>query len=133
MAIVAEKLGATWVPRSRVAVKSYFRDMQGELAYDDQAREAVKFITSPLRSSNPMVGLSHQALVQAAIGILPPWAREMLGLRQPTVVDWAMVRPATHFLINTLRFAGGTPPPLVEARRRCAAEPDRNRRATSAA
>jgi uncharacterized protein (DUF2236 family) len=133
MAVVAEKLGATWVPRSRVAVTAYFRDMQGELAYGEQAREAVKFITTPMRSPNPMVPLSHQALIQAAIGILPPWARDMLGLRQPTVVDWAMVRPATHALMNTLRFAGGTPPPLVEARRRCAAEPARHGRTTSAA
>jgi uncharacterized protein (DUF2236 family) len=132
MAVVAEKLGATWVPRSRVAVAAYFREMQGEMAYGDQAREAVRFITTPIRNPNPMVGLSHQALIQAAVGILPPWARDMLGFRQPMVLDWAMVRPATHALMNTLRFAGGTPPPLVEARRRCAAEPAR-RRATSAA
>lgn len=134
MAIVAEKLGATWVPRSRVAVRAYFRDMQDELAYGDQAREAVRFITTPIGAGgNPMVALSHQALIQAAVGILPPWARELLGFRQPTVVDWAMVRPATHFLMNTMRFAGGTPPPLVEARRRCAAEPDRRGRAATPA
>jgi uncharacterized protein (DUF2236 family) len=124
MAVVAEKLGATWVPRSRVAVRAYFRDMQPELSYGDQAHDAVRFITTPIRSrNNPMVALSHQALIQAAVGILPQWARELLGFRQPTVVDWAMVRPATHFIMNTMRFAGGTPPPLVEARRRCAAEP----------
>ena len=126
MAVVAEKLGATWVPRSRVAVQAYFRDMQGELAYGDQAREAVRFVTTPIRSkSNPMVALSHQTLIQAAIGILPAWARQLAGLRQPTVVDWAMVRPATHLIMNTMRFAGGTPPPLEQARRRCAAEPAR--------
>jgi len=124
MAIVAEKLGATYVPRSRVAVRAYFRRVRDELDYGEQARDAVAFITTPIRSAtNPMVALSHQALIQAAIGILPGWAREMLALRQPTVVDWAMVRPATHLIMNTLRFAGGTPEPLVEARRRCAAEP----------
>ena len=124
MAIVAEKLGATWVPRSRVALATYFRDMQDELSYSDQAREAVRFVTTPIRSrSNPMVGLAHQTLIQAAVGILPPWGRELLGLRQPMVIDRAMVRPATHLIMNTLRFAGGTPPPIAEARRRCAAEP----------
>lgn len=133
MAVVAEKLGATWAPRSRVAVRAYFREMQGELSYGDQAREAVRFITTPMGSrSNPMVLLSHQALIQAAIGILPPWARDMLGFRVPAVVDWAMVRPATHVLMNTLRFAGGTPPPLVEARRRCAAEPAPGRAGSAA-
>jgi len=134
MAVVAEKLGAEWVPRTRRAVQGYFREMQPDLAYNDQAREAVAFITTPIRSrSNPMVALSHQALIQAAIGILPPWARDMLGYRQPAVVDLAMVRPATHLIMNTMRFAGGTPPPLVEARRRVAAEPDRAGGATSAA
>jgi uncharacterized protein (DUF2236 family) len=126
MAVVAEKLGATWVPRSRVAMAAYMRDMQGELAYGEQARDAVRFITTPIRSrNNPMVALAHQTLIQAAYGILPPAARELLGVQQPTVVDLAMVRPATHLIMNTMRFAGGTPPPLVQARRRCAAEPAR--------
>src|SRR5919109_1265651 len=123
-AIVAEKLGATWVPRSRVAVRGYFRDVRHELAVGDQGREAIRLITTPIRSrSNPMVALAHQTLIQAAIGLLPPWARDLAGLRQPTVVDWGMVRPATHLLMTTLRFAGGEPAPLVQARRRCAAEP----------
>ncbi|HEY8523637.1 MAG TPA: oxygenase MpaB family protein [Acidimicrobiales bacterium] len=124
MAIVAEKLGATWVPRSRVAVRSYLREMQSELAVGDQAREAIDFITTPIRSrSNPMVAIAHQMLIQAAIGLLPAWGRELIGFRQPTLVDWGLVRPAAHLLLNTMRFAGGEPPPLVEARRRCAAEP----------
>jgi hypothetical protein len=38
-----------------------------------------------------------------------------------------MVRPATHLLMTTLRFAGGEPAPLVQARRRCAVEPARPR------
>jgi uncharacterized protein (DUF2236 family) len=133
-AIVAEKLGATWVPRSRVAVRSYFRDIQPELAVGDQAREAVRFITTPIRSrTNPMVGLAHQTLIRAAVGLLPSWGRTLLGARQPAVVDWGMVRPATHLLMTTLRFAGGAPGPLVEARRRCAAEPDRHGRPDRAA
>jgi hypothetical protein len=78
-----------------------------------------------MRSRNPMVALAHQTLIQAAYGILPPAARELLGVQQPTVVDLAMVRPATHLIMNTMRFAGGTPPPLEQARRRCAAEPAR--------
>jgi len=44
-------------------------------------------------------------------------------MRHPTLADWATVLPATHLLMGALRFAGGTPPALVEARRRCAAAP----------
>jgi uncharacterized protein (DUF2236 family) len=134
MATVALALGATDVPRSRLALRSYFEDLRPDLHYGDQAREAVAFITTPIRSeSNPMVGLSHQTLIQAAIGLLPAWGRDMLGLRNPTVVDLAMVRPATHLIMNTLRFVGGASGPMDEARRRCAAAPVRRPRAATPA
>ena len=107
--------------------------MRDDLDYGEQARDAVAFITTPIRSAtNPMVALSHQALIQAAIGLLPPFGRELLGFRQPTVVDLAMVRPATHLIMNTLRFLGGASEPMAEARRRCAAAPVRRPRATPA-
>jgi uncharacterized protein (DUF2236 family) len=124
MAIVAHKLGAYDVPRSRVAVRAYFRRMRPELEASEQCLDAVRFLTAPMRRPpNPLVGVAHQIVVQAAVGLLPGWARMMLGVRQPTVLDWAMVRPATHLIMGTLRFFGGTPVALAEARRRCAAEP----------
>jgi uncharacterized protein (DUF2236 family) len=133
MAVIAERLGAdpARVPRSRVALRAYFRDMQPELAVGDQARAAVRFLTTPLRASPPvpLVTGAHQVVIQAAIGLLPDWARDMLRLRQPSLVEMAVVRPATLGLLGTLRLAGGTPPALVEARRRCAAEPSPRRAA----
>lgn len=124
MAVIAERLGGTGIPRSRVELRAYFRDIRPELAVGEQAREAVRFLISPLRDvPNPLVTVAHQLVVQAAIGLLPTWGRELLGLRQPTFVDLAMVRPATHLIMGTLRLTGGTPPPIVEARRRCATEP----------
>jgi hypothetical protein len=47
----------------------------------------------------------------------------MLGLAQPSLVSQAVVLPAAHLLLGGLRFAGGEPLALIEARRRCAAEP----------
>lgn len=133
MAVIAERLGAdpARVPRSRVALRAYFRDMQPELAVGDQARGAVRFLTTPLRASPPvpLVTWAHQVVIQAAIGLLPDWARDMLGLRQPSLVEMAVVRPATLALLGTLRLAGGTPAALVEARRRCSAEPPPRRAA----
>jgi uncharacterized protein (DUF2236 family) len=133
MAVIAERLGAdpARVPRSRVALRAYFREMRPELAVGDQARSAVRFLTTPLRASPavPLVTGAHQVVIQAAIGLLPDWARGMLGLRQPSLVEMAVVRPATLALLSTLRLAGGPPPALVEARRRCAAEPPPRRAA----
>lgn len=126
MAIVAQKLGASDVPRSRVAVRAYFRGIRPELEASEQALDAIRFLTAPMRRPpNPFVGIAHQIVVQAAVSLLPSWARMMLGVRQPAMLDWAMVRPATHLIMGTLRFAGGTPGPIAEARRRCAAEPIR--------
>jgi uncharacterized protein (DUF2236 family) len=123
MATIAERLGGAGVPRTRVALRAYFRRKRPELEAGEHARSAVRFLIEPPAGGPALVVAAHQVVVQAAIGLLPGWGRDMLGLRQPTLVDLAMVRPAALLLMGTLRFAGGTPPPLVEARRRCAAEP----------
>jgi uncharacterized protein (DUF2236 family) len=125
MAVIAERLGAEEIPRTRVALRAYFRRIRPELEAGEQARDAVGFLTTPMSDPRtPLIGAAHQLVIQAAIGLMPAWGREMLDLRQPALVDWAMVRPATYLLMGTLRFAGGPPLPLLQARRRCAAEPE---------
>jgi uncharacterized protein (DUF2236 family) len=124
MATIAERLGATDVPRTRAAMRAYLRAMRPQLEAREQTRDAVAFLTAPSRDPlNPLLFGAHQVVIQASVGLLPAWAREALGMRHPTLVDWATVLPATHLLMGALRFAGGPPPALVEARRRCAAEP----------
>jgi uncharacterized protein (DUF2236 family) len=124
MATIAERLGATEVPRTRAAMRAYFRAMRPHLEASELTLDAVGFLTAPGRDPlNPLLSGAHQVVIQASVGLLPAWAREMLGMRHPTLVDWATVLPATHLLMGALRFAGGPPPALVEARRRCAAEP----------
>jgi len=125
MAVIAERLGGERVPRSRAAVRAYFRHVRPELEAGEQALGAIEFLTRPMRGrgANPVTTAAHQVVIQSAIGLLPPWAREMLGLAQPSLVSQAVVLPAAHLLLGGLRFAGGEPLALVEARRRCAAEP----------
>jgi uncharacterized protein (DUF2236 family) len=124
MATIAERLGATEVPRTRAAMRAYFRAMRPQLEASEQTLDAMGFLTAPSRDPlNPLLSGAHQVVIQASVGLLPAWARETLGMRHPTLVDWATVLPATHLLMGALRFAGGPPPALVEARRRCAAEP----------
>jgi uncharacterized protein (DUF2236 family) len=125
MATVAERLGAIDVPRTRAAMRAHLREMRPQLEVSEQTLDAVGFLTAPAPDPlNPLLAGAHQVVVQASVGLLPAWARQMLGMRHPTLVDWATVLPATHLLMGALRFAGGTPPALVEARRRCAAEPE---------
>jgi len=122
MSTIAERLGARDIPRSRVALQGYFRDVRAQLEAGDQALDAIRFLTRPLPGSALMTA-AHQVVVKAAVGLLPGWARDMLALPHPDLAAQAMVLPAAHLLLGTLRFAGGEPLPLTQARRRCAAEP----------
>jgi uncharacterized protein (DUF2236 family) len=124
-AVIAERLGGEGIPRSRLAVRAYFRHIRPDLEAGEQALGAIEFLAKPMRGrgANPVMTAAHQVVIQAAIGLLPPWARDMLGLPQPGLVGQAIVLPAAHLLLGGLRFAGGEPLALIEARRRCAAEP----------
>jgi uncharacterized protein (DUF2236 family) len=124
-AVIAERLGGEGIPRSRLAVRAYYRHIRPDLEAGEQALGAIGFLAKPMRGrgANPVMTAAHQVVIQAAIGLLPPWARDMLGLPQPGLVGQAVVLPAAHLLLGGLRFAGGEPLALIEARRRCAAEP----------
>jgi uncharacterized protein (DUF2236 family) len=122
---IAERLGAERVPRSRVALRAYLRDVRAELEAGEQALSTMEFLLQPL-PGNALMTAAHQVVVKAAVGLLPGWARDMLGVPHPGLASQAVVLPAVHLLLGTLRFAGGEPAPVTEARRRCAAEPDRH-------
>src|SRR5579859_819045 len=116
-ATVAEKLGATDVPRSRQEVRAYLRAVRADLASGDEARQMLAFLRRPL-ARDPVTTSSHALLNEAAIGLLPAWARELYGIRQPPGLDAMVVRPATWTLLGVLRVALGPSPVLQQARRR---------------
>ncbi|PZS23090.1 MAG: hypothetical protein DLM54_02010 [Acidimicrobiales bacterium] len=122
VAVVAERLGATEVPRSRAQVRAYLREVRPELAAGEQARGAVEFVRNPL-GDDPWTQAAYGLVVQAGIGLLPGWARAMLGLHQSAVVERTIVRPATWSLISAMRLATGPPPALIQAQVRCAMVP----------
>jgi uncharacterized protein (DUF2236 family) len=117
--IVAERLGATDVPRSRAQVAAYFAAVRPELVAGPQARDTVRhLLVPPFRPRS--LQLAYGVILQGAIGLLPDWAAAMLGLDEQSVLRLATGRPATHTLLNLMRLAGGTPPPVTQARVRTA-------------
>ncbi len=120
VAVVAERLGATEVPRSRSQVRAYLGEVRSELAAGEQALGAVDFVRTPL-GDDPWTRAAYGLVVEAGVGLLPGWARAMLGLRQSAVVERTVVRPAAWSLISAMRLATGPPPALVQARERAAA------------
>jgi uncharacterized protein (DUF2236 family) len=122
VAVVAEMLGATDVPHSRAQIVAYFDAVRPELAAGRQAREAIEYLRVP-PFDPPALQLAYRIILRAATGLLPGWARDMLGLRPRPGRELALVRPATATLLSAMRIAGHPPPPLEQARARCAAEP----------
>lgn len=81
IALVAERLGARNVPRSRQEVADYLRGMCPQLRCDERSLEVVRVLfnaPAPSRVAKPVGDL----MMQAGIGLLPDWAGDMLGLRQ---------------------------------------------------
>lgn len=120
VALIAEMLGATEVPRSRAEIAGYFERVRPELIAGEQALETIRWIQSS-KGGSPPERAAYQVLLNAAVDLLPGWAREMLGLRRIAPVALGVVRPATWFGLRTLKLVGGTPVPIAQSRARCAA------------
>jgi uncharacterized protein (DUF2236 family) len=120
VAVIAEMLGARDVPRSRAEVDAYFERVRPELVAGEQALEAIRWIRNPSMGSPPERA-AYQVLVNAAADLMPSWARGMLRIRRIMPVAVGVVRPATWVALRMLKFLGGTPVPIQQARARAAA------------
>ncbi|AYF90075.1 DUF2236 domain-containing protein [Pseudomonas sp. DY-1] len=110
IALVAERLGAQGVPKSRQQVADYLEAMRPQLACDDRSREVVRVLLgapSPSAVAKPFGVL----MMQAGIDLMPDWASAMLGLYQrpwqrrvvrdlvwrvAPLLRWAMRNGAVH-------------------------------------
>jgi uncharacterized protein (DUF2236 family) len=81
MAEVAFRLGATEVPGSVEEVRRYWREIRPELAATPGSLAAVEFLRRPPELESPAGIAVHRVVFEAAVELLPGWARRMLGLR----------------------------------------------------
>ncbi|WP_231731703.1 oxygenase MpaB family protein [Sphingomonas sp. CCH5-D11] len=101
-AIIAERLGAREVPKSRRELESYFRDVRPQLSYDNRTRD----VAAALLASGPDA-LTTGALAivtPAALDLLPPWAAAMHG-RTPSAIGRPAIRLGARGMSNVLRWA----------------------------
>jgi len=112
VAPVALALGATWVPRSVIEVESYLLRVRPELYAGPQAREARDWLLRGV-SRRPADRAVYALVLAAAVGILPPFARQELGLSVAgpldLLLDTAAVTPLTRGLSALLRWAVAPP------------------------
>jgi len=76
---VAERLGADPVPRSRAEAEAMLRDMRRELRVDARTREVAKLILAQ-QGGDPRRAIAQNVVSEAAVALLPSWARAMHGL-----------------------------------------------------
>ncbi|RKP55845.1 oxygenase MpaB family protein [Pararobbsia silviterrae] len=103
-ALIAERLGARDVPRSRAAVERYLDARRAALHCDARTRDVFDIVMrapSPGRSSRAFTWL----VKRAAVDLLPPWALEMFG-RQPWPAPARVVLHASvRVSVKPLRWA----------------------------
>ena len=103
IAVVAERLGARDVPRSRQAVADYLQAIRPQLQCDERSREVLRLLLAapaPSRLAKPFGAL----MMQAGIDLLPDWASAQLGLSQ-SPLQRQMIRASVKRSAPLLRWA----------------------------
>ena len=122
IALIAERLGARNVPRSRAEVAAYLQGMRPQLRYNERTREVVNVLFSapaPSFLAKPF-GL---LMMRAGIDLLPDWAMDQLGLGLGSL-QRQLIRSSVKRSVPLLRWAvrNGS---LHRARRRMGLPPQR--------
>ena len=104
IAVVAEGLGATDVPKSRAAVEAYFGRMRPQLAYTERTREVYRILLDAPAPS-PRLRPFGRLLVQAGVDLLPDWAAALMHTERGAALRRASLRPAMLTIAASLRWA----------------------------
>ena len=99
---IARLLDADPVPESKAGAERLIRQFRNELVADDRTRAFRDLVLkAPVRSLKeaPVQSL----LMNAAVDLLPPFAREMHGIGRPLLPP--LVRGATYGVAGTIRWA----------------------------
>ncbi len=102
-AIVAEKLGATGVPRTRNQIDAYMVRIRPQLRADHRTREVARALLQQQPASLAMAP-AQKLLMEGGIDLLPDWAARMHGLERP-LVGRPAVRAGMAGIGSVLRWA----------------------------
>ena len=102
-AVVARALGADPVPESRAEAEALIAAMRPELRADDRSREVCDLVLNQTVGP-PTAAIPSKILMQAAVDLLPDWARDMHGLSQSRLRRPA-IREGALAMARTLRWA----------------------------
>ncbi|MFF4755060.1 oxygenase MpaB family protein [Streptomyces sp. NPDC002514] len=120
VAPVAELLGAEQVPRDTRQAERYLARIRPRLRATEAAWDSVRFLRGFGRTARERL-VVHQ-LMNAAVGLLPDWARSELRIGRPAAVRACWDRPAATAVGRTLEWARGPSEIHTAVRRRLAQE-----------
>ncbi len=101
-ALIARALGADPVPETEAEAADLIGELRGDLAPSDAAREIARLVLDQRPQGAPVA--VQRALGTAAVDLLPPYARTMLGLERPRA-SALPARLATRTMSEGLRWA----------------------------
>jgi len=103
VAVIGRALGADPVPMTRAEAEALIAAMRPELAVDHRTREVAGLVLD--QTVGPAIAtVPSKVLMQAAVDLLPDWARAMHGLKTSRLSRPA-VREGAWVLARTLRWA----------------------------
>jgi uncharacterized protein (DUF2236 family) len=100
---IGSALGADPIPRTRSEAQDLIDGMRPHMLCDARTREVARLVLTqraPNMAAEPLQALT----IQAAIDLLPAWARRMHGLSSPAV-SRPLVRAGTLGIARTVRWA----------------------------
>ncbi|MEW9854372.1 oxygenase MpaB family protein [Novosphingobium sp. M1R2S20] len=103
IALIGEALGAAPVPRTRAEAQRIIAATKPELRVDARTREVADLILKG-RVTSGLTEMPRKLAMQAAVDLLPPWARAMHG-RRLSPLERPFVRVGTFGVAQTLRWA----------------------------
>ncbi|MCY0964556.1 oxygenase MpaB family protein [Parathalassolituus penaei] len=120
VALIAERLGAVDVPKSRKAVDDWIQQRRPQLVFDERTAEVQQLLLNA-PAPNVMARPVGYLMTQAGLSLLPDWAQDMARIRFSPRQQW-LIDTGMKGLGGTLRWAirnGAS----NRARRRMAARP----------
>lgn len=105
MAVVGERVGAHPLPRTRAEARALIETMRPQLRFDARTREITQVLMDAPPPSPSLGAEQVQRLTfQAAVDLLPDWARAMHRLPNPRIAV-PLVRTGIMGMAQTLRWA----------------------------
>ena len=101
---IGSALGADALPQNRAGTNQALRTMQSTLVADGRTHKVAQLVLGQT-PSNPLTIPLQRIVAQAAVDLLPNWARRMHGLSASPILMKPVVRSGTRQMAKTLRWA----------------------------